>query len=386
MTKRSKESEETFKLIAPGSLFQGRNCAGDLVVGYRLPDCGKGAWLRAGWGWRLDQRPWGRVLGWSWGVMPDSERDFVVIGVYPSLEALSDDQIKALCERSLVDITAAVKVGDTIDWYTTPDNAMVRDSDGGIALRRGRHGQWRCVERAGARAWGEYVGFAWDDTMAATARKADDVVVIALDVPLDCETSKQLETRAAIVATLNAAVETKKAVTVGDRIAWDDVPHWALVHIEGDKYAVRFDARTRSKHADGWTPDHHFIDKWPGLYKTCTMVAQLEHGFKTAEAHTAIDAHKARVKVGDTVPWDKVPDNAMVRADGGCIALRRGARGRWYKNKFPNGWSTDSYIAFNWTNKDDAARADNDAEIVALDVPPDAEASVVTLKLVAGDA
>lgn len=276
MTKRSKESEETFKLIAPGSLFQGCNCAGDLVVGYRLPDCGKGAWLKVGWGWRLDQRPWSRELGWSWGVMPDSERDFVVIGYYPHLEAMSDDAIKSLCERmDSIEILAAVKVGDsitwdqvplyglvhiegnryavriakidgsddgwscvidegytgsgtwkyfvgareittpvtvvsldlkrgfnanqipplvaaykallpqvvvrtkpqavkvgdTIDWYTTPDNAMVRDSDGGIALRRGRNGQWRCVERAGAWVWSEHVGFVWDDTKAATAKQ-----------------------------------------------------------------------------------------------------------------------------------------------------------------------------------------------------------------------
>ena len=481
MTKRSKESEETFRTIAPGSLWQGVNSSGDRVVGYRLPSTGNGVWLKGGDGWRWRDRPW--QYGWPWGVgnMPDGERDFVVIGVYPSLEALSNDQIKALCECAVAAVKVGdsitwdqvplyglvhiegnryavriaktdgsdgwscvvngectdsgtwkyfvgareitkpvtvvaldlkrgfnanqvpplvaaykalppqvvvhtkpqtVKVGDTIDWYTTPDNAMVRDSDGGIALRRGRHGQWRCVVKWGERVWGEYISFVWDDTKAATARKTNDVVVVALDVPLDCTSDKQLET-CALNATMlrEPAPAAKKDIVVGDRIAWDDVPHWALVHIEGDQYAVRFDGRTRSKHADGWTPDHHFIDKWPGLHKTCTMVAQLEHGFKTAEAHTAIDAHKARVrvKVGDKVAWDKVPDNAMVLADDGDIALRRAARSQWYRAH--GNWSTTQFYSFEWMG-----HKRYNATILALDVPPGTEDTTEKLRAVAGDA
>ena len=494
MTKRSKESEETFKLIAPGSLWQGVNSSGDRVVGYRLPSTGNGVWLKGGDGWRWRDRPW--RYGWPWGAgdMPVGERDFVVIGVYPSLEALSNDQIKALCEcasdvaavkvgdsitwdqvpsYALVhvegdryavriaktdgsdgwscvvngectdsgtwkyftgahDITKpvtvvaldlkrgfnanqvpplvaaykalppqvvvrtkqqAAKVGDTIDWYTTPDNAMVRDSDGGIALRRGRHGQWRCVVKWGERVWGEYISFVWDDSKDTMCRRTDNVVVVALDVPLDCTSDKQLET-CALNATMlrEPAPAAKKDIVVGDRIAWDDTPHWALVHIEDDQYAIRFDERGRSAHADGtyWRPKHKDIQKWQGLHATCTVVALTEeYGTTSGEADRLVAAHvaqRAAPKVGDVVAWDKVPDNAMVKADGGCIALRRGVRGRWYKNKFPNGWSTDSYIAFNWTNKDDAARTDNDAVIVALDVPPGTEDSTEKLRVVAGDA
>ena len=491
MTKRSKESEETFKTIAPGSLWQGVNSWGDRVVGYRLPS-GNGVWLKGGDGWRWRDRPW--RYGWPWGAgdMPGGERDFVVIGVYPSLEALSNDQIKALCEcvsdvaavkvgdsvtwdqvpmyalvhaegdRYAVRIaetlgsdgwscvvnegytgsatwkyftgareittpvtvvsldlkrgfnanqvpplvaaykalplqvivytkpTQVVKVGDTIDWYTTPDNAMVRDSDGGIALRRGSCGQWRSVKRNDLDTWGEYISFAWDASRGEVCRRTDDVVVVALDVPLDCTSNKQLETCALNAATLREpAPVAKKDIVVGDRIAWDDAPHWALVHIEDDQYAIRFDDRGRSAHADGtyWRPKHKDIQKWQGLHTTCTVVALTEYGTTSGEADRLVAAHEAQraaPKVGDKVAWDKVPDNAMVKADGGCIALRRGARGQWYKNKYPTGWSTSSYIAFDWTDKGGARRDDNDAEIVALDVPPDAEASVATLKLVAG--
>jgi len=56
-----------------------------------------------------------------------------------------------------------VKVGDVVAWDEVPSGAMVRDSDGDLAMRIGDDGSWVMESGFGTRVYGWRPDFSWSD-------------------------------------------------------------------------------------------------------------------------------------------------------------------------------------------------------------------------------
>ena len=71
------------------------------------------------------------------------------------------------------------------------------------------------------------------------------------------------------------------------------------------------------------------------------------------------------IRVGDEVLWQDVPDGAMAADSDGCIALRRGDRGKWWKHC--GGWG-GTKRSWSWGDKRIAEYRSDTGRIVALAV------------------
>jgi hypothetical protein len=78
-----------------------------------------------------------------------------------------------------------VKVGQTVEWDTVPDGALVRDRSGDYAIRQAGRGQWVCLDwTIGPEDW-HWWDWVPDYRMRQEHGDLGPVTIVARGVPLD---------------------------------------------------------------------------------------------------------------------------------------------------------------------------------------------------------